>query len=233
MKFKIAEKIFEKYPELEVGVVICNGLDNSKKIEEINNLLKDIEKEIKEKIDSEKILEIPAINKWRDVYKSFGAKPKNHKCSSEALLISVFSRGIPSINSLVDIYNYLSLKYTLTVGGEDISKIEGDLYLDFAKGDEEFFSIGSDENQSPKENEVVYKDDKGVVCRRWNWREADRTKLTEETKEAVIIIENLLSEEHDKFLQASNELKLLIEKYCGGKCNVEILNKNKQEVDLE
>jgi len=233
MKFKISKEILEKYPELEVGVVICNNLDNSKNNKEIQKLIRDIEKETRDKINPEEVTEIPTIAKWREIYKSFGAKPNKYRNSVEALLKRVLGGNeIYEINSLVDIYNYISVKYIMTVGGEDIDKIEGDLVLDFAKGNEEFITLGGDENDSPKEGEVVYKDNKGVICRRWNWREADRTKLTEETKNAIVVIENLIPEDKRKHKNALEELKLLIEKYCNGSCEIKILNKEDLEVKL-
>ena len=229
MKIKVSDAIFEKFPELEIGIVICKNVNNST---HEKTLLCEIEDKIEKDLDPKNITEIPSIIKWREVYKSFGAKPSKYRSSVEALLKSVFTRGIPTINALVDTYNYISLKYKMTVGGEDINTLEGDLILDFAKGDEEFYSIGSTENEPPKENEVVYKDNKGIICRRWNWREADRTKLTENTKNAIVVIENLIPEDSENLKKALNEMKKLILKNCGGECEIKILNKNNNEVDV-
>jgi len=233
MKFKISEQVAEKYPEVNIGVVIVKDADNSLYNEEIQELLRKTEEEMRKKIDIEKILEVPSVAKWREVYKSFGAKPSDTRNSAEAILRRVLKGGnLPKINCLVDLYNYISLKYTLTVGGEDIDKIEGDLVLDFANGDEEFIAIGSDENKPPMDGEVVYKDDKGVACRCWNWKEGDRTKLTDKTKNAVLVIENLIPGEESKFKEALDELKQLVEKYCNAKCEGVVLNKDNLEVEL-
>jgi lysyl-tRNA synthetase class 2 len=226
MEIKISDKIMEKYPELEVGVVVARGIDNSNYNDEIQQMIREIEKLTREKIDAEKVTEIPIIAKWREIYKDFGAKPSKYRNSVEALIKRVLKTELYKINPLVDIYNYISIKHIMTVGGEDTNQIEGNLVLDFANGDEEFIPLGEDENQPPWEGEVVYKDDKGVICRCWNYREADRTKLTKDTKNAVVVIENLLPENSDKLKQALDELKELIEKYCGGECEISILNKD-------
>jgi len=234
MKLKISKEILEKYPELEIGVVICKNLNNSKDSGEIQRLLRKIEENVKDKTNTEEVTEIPTIAKWREVYKSFGAKPSKYRNSVEALLKRVVNGNeIYKINCLVDSYNLISLKYTMAVGGEDMDKIEGDLSLDFAKGSEEFVALGDNENDPPKEGEVVYKDEGGVVCRRWNWREADRTKLTKETKNAIIVIENLIPENKDKFKQALNELKEMIEKFCEGNCETKILNEEHPGEELK
>lgn len=233
MKFKISNKIIEKYPKLEVGIVICKDIDNSSYNEEIQKLMRNIEVEARGKIDVEKVVEIPTIAKWREIYKSFGAKPSKYRNSAEALIKRVIlGNEIYRINSLVDLYNYISVKYIKTVGGEDIDKVEGDLVLDFANGTEEFIALGSNENEPPKQGEVVYKDNKGIICRRWNWREAERTKLTEDTKNAVVVIENLISEENGKLKKALEELKSLITKYCDANCKTKILNKKNLEVEI-
>lgn len=78
--------------------------------------------------------------------------------------------------------------------------------------------------------EVVYKDNAGVACRKWNWREAERTKLTEETKNAIIVIEALSPANFETVETAIKELASLIQKYCGGEINFHILSKEKQEI---
>ncbi|UCE66705.1 MAG: hypothetical protein JSU85_01420 [Candidatus Zixiibacteriota bacterium] len=120
----------------------------------------------------------------------------------------------------------------MTIEGEDLDSIEGDLTIGFAKGNEEFIPLGEEENNPPWEGEVVYKDDKGIVCRCWNWREGDRTKLTANTKNAIVVIENPIPEDNKKIYEALVELKELISKYCGGEGNIKILGKDNPTAEL-
>ena len=103
----------------------------------------------------------------------------------------------------------------LPVGGDDLEKTEGKIMLSVAKGNEKFVMLGSTENNSPKKGEIVYKDEKEVLCRRWNWRECDKTKLTEHTKKAIIYIESLNPK--DNLEESVIELAELIESNLGGK----------------
>jgi len=233
MKLKISDEIFERYPEIEIGIVIARNIQNGKSPKDLIDKMGDVESEARSKIDKERILEIPTIEKWREIYKSFGAKPSKFKNSVEALTKRVL-RGdeIYQINTLVDIYNLISLKYIMTVGGEDLEKIEGNLQLDFAGGDEEFIPLGSSEIENPKEGEVIYFDEKGVICRCWNYREADRTKLTENTKNAVIVIENNLPERKEEHLNALEEMKGLIEKFCNARVEIKVLNKENPSEEI-
>jgi DNA/RNA-binding domain of Phe-tRNA-synthetase-like protein len=124
--------------------------------------------------------------------------------------------SIWGINPLVDLYNFVSLKYVVPVGGENLAAVKGDVQLGFATGAETFMRLGSNENDPPLEGEVIYRDDVDVICRRWNWREAERTKLTASTTDAIIVIDGMAPMTRDQVEAALDELSQLIQQYCGG-----------------
>ena len=180
------------------------------------------------------IVEQPFIIPWREAYRKFGAKPKDYPSSIENLLRRTFKgEQVRHINKLVDIYNVISLKYLVPVGGEDLAKIEGNVLLTFA-GDNEtpVVLLGEQEARPPYPNEVIYKDNQGTICRRWNWKEVDRTKLTEQTVNAFIVIEGLPPIDREKIQKAVTELVELIKKYCGGEIQTAILDKSNPQVKL-
>ena len=45
--------------------------------------------------------------------------------------------------------------------------------------------------ESPEPGEVIWRDDLGVTCRRWNWRQGRRTAITATTTSAVFLLEGL------------------------------------------
>ena len=100
----------------------------------------------------------------------------------------------------------------LPAGADDLSNVKGQIKLKYANGGESFYKIGSQQNEPAEKGEVIYADDAGVLCRRWNWRECDRTKLTEHTKKAAVYIESLNPE--DSLEEAVTELASLIQKHC-------------------
>src|SRR3990167_7557042 len=137
MKFKIDHKIFEKFPGLTIGVVICKNLNNSGTFEEVQKEIRAQENNIRGKYNTETLSQTPKINVWRKTYSAFGAKPKENKSSVENLYRLVLEGvNLRHINKLVDTYNLISLKYMVPVGGEDIDKIEGDVTLTFAESNE-------------------------------------------------------------------------------------------------
>ena len=233
MKFKIDSKIFEKFPDLNIGIMIVKGMDNKGTNEEIINQIKDKEKEIISNFDTETLSQNPKIEVWRKAYSLFGAKPKKYKCSVENLYRMILKEiELHHINKIVDIYNYISIKNIIPVGGDDIDKINGNITLKFAQGDEPFTELNSEETKNPKEGEVVYVDDKEVLCRRWNWRECDKSKMTEETKNVSLVVEGLPPTTKEELQKILDEMSELIQNVCGGEIKTFILNSSNPENEI-
>ncbi len=231
MIFQIQPEIFEFFPDLQLGLIYVTQVNNQGQATKITDLIRQAEAEVKSKFADLALADHPTIKAWRQAYKSFGAK--GYPSSIEALAKRVTKdQPLNPINKLVDLYNYISLKYLLPVGGEDLDQVQGNIQLAKASGTEEFIALGESEQRAPKEGEVVYKDDQGIICRRFNWREADRTKLEPETKQAVVVIETLLPEERERQEQAMTELTQLVEKHCQAKVQSFILNKENQQTEL-
>jgi lysyl-tRNA synthetase class 2 len=231
MKFSIDSRIFEKFPDLCLGIVIAKGMNNLSAADELWPLISAQQEEIRVNTSSETLSQIPRIASWRRAYSAFGAKPKKYKSSVESLYRMVL-KGIDlrHINKIVDIYNYISIKHMVPGGGDDISRIEGDITLRFAFGNEMFLPMNSEEIERVKEGEVIYADDVEVLCRRWNWRECDKTKMTEETKEAMLVVEGLPPVNREDIERILEELGSLVVKFCGGKTHTEILHREYSEI---
>lgn len=137
--------------------------------------------------------ELPEIAAWREAYRAFGAKPQRTRPSVEALVRRVDS-GLPRIDRITDSYNAISVQHLLPLGGEDADHYVGPAQLVRAHGDEPFDTSaeGALVIEHPEPGEVVWRDDEGVTCRRWNWRQSLRTRITQRTTRALFIIDALL-----------------------------------------
>ncbi|HHL2033958.1 TPA: B3/4 domain-containing protein [Clostridium perfringens] len=229
-KFIIEDDFWELFPNAKIGIITCNGIDNTIKDEnQYKDMISQGEKEALNHLPNEEFSSNEVIKVWRDAFKRFKTK-KGARSSIEALLKRVSTgKGLGTINPLVDIYNSISLKYAMPCGGEDMDKFIGDIRLTKATGDESFITLGSDKSEPPYEGELVYKDDEGAICRCWNWRESVRTMLTEDTKNAFLCIE-LVDENREKdFENALKELSQLVEENLGGKSEISILHINNKE----
>lgn len=146
---------------------------------------------------------------WREAYRAFGSKPKKTPCSAEALLKRTAKIGaLPRINPLVDVYNAVSVMHGLPVGGEDRSLYAGMPRLCRATGDEPFSCIKDGEIavDYPDAGEVIWCDDLGVTCRRWNWRQGTRTRIEPDASELWFILEALGGLPVERLKLASDQL---------------------------
>jgi DNA/RNA-binding domain of Phe-tRNA-synthetase-like protein len=136
--------------------------------------------------------QLPHVAAWREAYRAFGAKPQRTRNSLEALLRRAAS-GLPRVNRLTDCYNAVSVLHQIPVGGEDLTRYAGAPRLIRATGDEPFDTVadGIAVTEHPDPGEVVWCDDAGVTCRRWNWRQTRRTQLRENTSTALFILDAL------------------------------------------
>ena len=165
-KFILDPSFLELFPESRIGVLVCKDIDNHVKEEErYAPWLRECEKASAAYTANPEFTENETIRNWRDAFYRFKTK-KGARCSIEALLKRVSKGGeIGCINPLVDLYNGISLKYGMPVGGEDIDKFEGDVHLALAEGGESFITYGSDKDEPALPGEVIYKDDAGAICR--------------------------------------------------------------------
>ena len=233
-KFVMEQPFLDIFPDSKIGILLCKGIDNHIKEEDkYADYLKECQKLAAEHIQNPEFTQNPIIRTWRDAFYKFKTK-KGARCSIEALLKRV-SKGndIGTIIPLVDIYNGISLKYGVPIGGENIDAFDGDIRLTVAEGGEEFITYGSDKSEPPYPGEVVYKDNAGAICRCFNWRESVRTMLTEDTTNAFMIIETVAGERDDVMDQALEEMKAMIEQELGGTVTKHIADAANPEVIIE
>ncbi len=232
-KFVVEDSFWSVFPEAKIGIVTAYDINNNvdKEINYKSLLLMGMN-EAKLHLSEAVFSANPVVAVWRESYQQFKTK-KGARSSIEALLKRVDSnKGIGSINPLVDLYNLISLKYGMPCGGEDMDSFSGTVRLTKASGDESFIVLGSDENAPPYAGEIVYKDDKGAICRCWNWRESVRTMLTEETKNAFLCLELVQADRVIEFSQGLLELKCLVEAYLGGSARIHILDSGKRSIEF-
>ncbi|MGA4666075.1 B3/4 domain-containing protein [Enterobacter ludwigii] len=149
------------------------------------------------------------LSAWDDVFRAFGAKPKRTPCSASALRKRVLKEGaLPPLDPVVDIYNAISIRYAIPVGGENLAAYAGAPRLTLAEGNEPFDTLkeGQPVIEYPDAGEVIWRDDVGVTCRRWNWRQGVRTRLDSQAQHMWFILESLPSMPLSALQEAGDEL---------------------------
>lgn len=233
IKFIIEDGFWDIFPDAKIGVAVCKGLKNTYEDQSFfEKNLRTAELKAASRLGEGNLTEKPEIKIWREAFSKFKTK-KGARSSVEALIKRVAGGNqLRCINPLVDLYNSISLKYGLPCGGEDIDKFKGDLRLGLAKGGEHFIPLGDQESSPPYPGEVAYLDDEGAVCRCWNWREAERTMLTEDTRNAFLCIEIPDSSRSKELEYAIEELTQLVFENLGGCCQHFILDRDNREYIL-
>jgi DNA/RNA-binding domain of Phe-tRNA-synthetase-like protein len=212
-KLLVDPDIFSKFPQYRVLVIYAQNLENRPSDDESIKMLREAEEEQRNIFGMEKPSSHPHISAWRDAYKSFGAKASKYLCSVEALLSRTLKgQDLPEINQLVDLYNGISIKHVLPVGGEDWDTITSNLTLTFATGTEPFttYQDGKEVIDHPESGEVIWADSTGVTCRRWNWRQCIRTQLTTDTRNAYFVLDSLPPCSKASLIDAGNNLMDLL-----------------------
>ncbi|MFJ9587499.1 B3/B4 domain-containing protein [Streptomyces acidicola] len=200
-------------------MIEAHGLVNGPTTEGSAALLDDAARRLTARLDGRAPHEDPHMAAWREAYSAFGSKPSRTRNSAEALAKRALSEaGLPRINLLVDLYNAISVAHLIPVGGEDLDHIQGGMSLVRATGQEDFVTVAGGEEvvEHPDAGEVVWRDETGVTCRRWNWRQGPRTRLTKETTSALFLLESLAPMPVADVEAAGAELAELLEKFSAG-----------------
>jgi DNA/RNA-binding domain of Phe-tRNA-synthetase-like protein len=231
--YAIADEVFERFPGYNRGVVLAFDVKNGPSPPELVAMLRDAEASVRERINKEEITQLPFFVSWREAYRSFGAKPTKYRASFEAMARRALNNNeLPSINTLVDIGNVLSLKHLVPMGGHAIDVVKGDLALRPATGEEEFIPFGSDKMEHPKPGEIVFLEDNTVLTRRWSWRQANHTLTLPETTAIEFNIDGLPPVTEADMEIICGETEALISRFCGGNVRHKILSKQHPQLSF-
>ncbi|MEU1727976.1 B3/4 domain-containing protein [Actinomadura sp. ATCC 39365] len=197
---RVDDAVLALRPDFAVLVMLAHGLRNGPTDDRTRAWLAEA---------SASEVQADKIDAWKDAYRAFGAKPQRTRPSVDALTRRM---PLPEINRVVDAYNTISVKHALPIGGEDLDHYQGPARLVRATGDEH----SEEALGQPEPGEVIWRDDAGVTCRRWNWRQVARTRLTEETTNAIFLLERLEPMSMEELQQAGKELADLLEELSPG-----------------
>jgi DNA/RNA-binding domain of Phe-tRNA-synthetase-like protein len=189
---RVDAAVFALRPDYRALLLAVDGLVPGPSDQASDALLQAAEAAAREALADRPAEQLPHVAAWREAYRAFGAKPKRTRNSLEALLRRAAS-GLPRVNRLTDCYNAVSVLHQIPLGGEDLTRYTGPPRLVRATGTEPFDTAadGIAVIEHPDLGEVVWCDDAGVTCRRWNWRQARRTQLRDDTTAALFILDAL------------------------------------------
>jgi lysyl-tRNA synthetase class 2 len=236
MLFRIEDAVFEMFPQFCRGIVTVAGIDNGRPSVELEKLLREEEERLRQNPEVD-LATHPRLQAWKDAYRQFGSNPNKFTPSILFLAKQVKSgKSVRSISPAVDAFNIISLRHLIPCGGDDMNSVRGDVTLGRAVSDETFAPIFKPEEiEHPDAGEVIYvnRQTGKVLCRRWNWRNADFSKLSPETRNLAINVDGMMPAiGRAEIEQAAEELKGLLLRYCGGNPEVHYLDAQNREMEV-
>lgn len=231
MLFSIQKELFDLLPDLTIGMVVARDIDNTRPSREIDDLLDQTIEEMKRNFTGDKAQEHPRIKLWRAAFSKLGISGSKFPSSIESMTRRILKGDpFPKINPLVDLYNSVSLRHLVPMGGHDLDTLKEDIHLGFAGGWEPFTPMGGGETVTVPKGELVYRDDQEVLTRNWVWRQCEKDKATEKTRNIFIPIDVLGEVGRGQADEIIHELSEEIPKYFGGTVFSAILNGEKMSV---
>jgi DNA/RNA-binding domain of Phe-tRNA-synthetase-like protein len=224
IELSIAE-LRDRFPEFRVAAVVAEGLRiEETRSPELDALVAEREAACRAAWGGVELSEIPGIAAWRAAYKAFGIKKTSYRSSVERLVKRVKAdERLPAVNTLVDVYNAVSLTHVFCCGADDLDKVTPPLAFRYARAGDSFIDMGAqpgdDPNDPPKDGEVVYADAHHVLCRRWNWRQDARTGLSPATTRAVITVQ---ANGWGELEAAVADVTELVGRFAGGRCRIAV-----------
>lgn len=217
--------IIERFPNICGGVIIVKGICNPTTPPDLKQAFIKEQHIILERLGNKPLSEIPSLAGWRSAFRTFGVDPTRYRSAAEALLRRLTKKGdIPSINTLVDIGNLVSIRYALPVAVLDMGGLSGVITVHHAGGTESFNGLGEEEITHPEPGEVIFSDSNGVVvARRWCWRQSIKSTASLATRNLIITVEAHHSHAKQEILAALDDLLFLLSKYSGGEYETHVL----------
>ena len=189
----VAPEVCLAFPGLRIEAVVAEGFAGSERWPAVGERLAALEAAAAAGHVLPAGEDDPHIAAWHAAYRAFGTNPRRERPSVDALRRRLARSGrLPRINAAVDCYNLVSVTAGVPAGAFDLGQVTGDIVVRRADGPEKFVPLGEPGSvESPRPGEVIYTDGLGVLTRHWNHRDADRTKITEASRDIVFLLETV------------------------------------------
>lgn len=215
--FSIDPDVKNKYPSIAVGTALIENVKIHKTDPQLEQEKQSILSTLSE-LTTKQLSEFPEVVSYRKLYKEMGIDWHSRRPSPEALLRRVaLKKGLYTVNTCVDAYNLLVMKHRVSVGAFDFDRVKFPTQLRFAQEGDEILLLGDNKSTMYTAKELAYYDQIGGYNIDFNFRDAQRTKVAEETKNLWINVDGIYNITPAQVEATLNEAVEKIVKYCGGK----------------
>lgn len=214
MDIRIDSRLKTRFPNLTALELLVKGVQVKRKDDELEEVKAEIIRQVREKYSLESIKDVPTFRAYRDFYWHIGIDPTKNRPASEALTRRLLGgRGFPQINTLVDAYNIASVKTKIALAAFDANNLRGELMMTYPERGTTFQGIGMKKPRSLQGSEIVVVDKEKLVAI-YPYRDADDTKVTEKTKNVMLLVCGVPSLRREMLLYARKVALKYIDHFC-------------------
>lgn len=233
MIFKVYDEVFDKIPDLLIGVVTGYDIDNSINSSDIYKLFEDEMNKFRKNTKGMNIKELEGIVPYREAFVDLGINANKYTSSIEAISKRVAKGNkIPSINPIVDLVNYVSIKYSLPMGAHDMDALKEEISIRFSVEGDTFVPLGTSETEVLPSDELVYADINQIRTRRWIWRQSNIGKIDEDSKNIFFPIDGFKSRNEVAVREAAILVEDLLKKHFDCRTSIDFIDNNKHEIEI-
>lgn len=212
----IDKTLKDAIPSITVGIALIKGVAIQKTHPELEKQKEEFLQTLTG-LTTEQLNAYPELLSYRKLYKSMGIDWHSRRPSPEALLRRIaVGKSLYSVNTCVDAYNLVVMKHRISVGAFDADNVAFPTTLKYAGEGDEILLLGDKEPTKYTAKEIAYYDQKGGYNIDFNFRDAQRTMVTENTKNIWINVDGVYDITPEQVRQSLHESVEIIMKYCGG-----------------
>jgi len=216
MNLKIDSELKTRFPDLTALMLHINGVKIQKKDAELEKFKLEVAMQVRKEYDIDTVKDHPTFRAYRTFFWSIGIDPTKNRPAAEALIRRILAgKTLPRINTLVDAYNLASIKSRIALATFDADKLKGDIFMRFAEEGEQILGIGMEKPLILQGGEIVISDDEKLIAV-YPYRDADNTKVTEETKNVTIVVCGVPGITEASLEYASRVALEYINRFCSG-----------------
>jgi DNA/RNA-binding domain of Phe-tRNA-synthetase-like protein len=216
MNLKIDSELKTAFPDLTVLKLHISGVQIQKRDTELEKFKIAVTQQVRNEYDLHTVKDHPTFRAYRDFFWSIKIDPTKIRPAAEALIRRILAgKTLPCINTLVDAYNLASIKTRIALATFDADKLEGDLLMRFAEKGEQFNGIGMEKPLMLRGKEIVVSDKEKLVAI-YPYRDADNTKVTEKTKNILMVVCGVPGIAKQELEKASDVALEYVTRFCDG-----------------
>ncbi len=216
MEVVVSDEVRAAYIDLRLAYVEIREMRIGADSEKVTSILKEVSERISRSVSLETVKDRADFRAYRDFFWRLGVDPTKIRPASEALVRRILrGSSIPRINDFVDSYNVASIETGVPIAAFDLDAVEEEISLRFSKPDEEFHGIGMSLPKPLEKGVLVMSSGEDTIAI-YPYRDAEESKITFETKDAVLISCGVPGISEQTLMEAAGCARDRVISVCGG-----------------